>query len=361
MKKTILSVFVALFLTGTPAQAQLQEVLGKLTKKFPSASRIITKPVGVSQQQLKRALTRAAVPNATFVHANAEKALIPLRERHPHMRYFRVPGTAFLIEEKHFGKKQLWGVSATHYSYQKPAIPKNRFSHVPVTFSAQGNENANDVSIFPIPEELTNTFKPLTLASHSPQVGEDLYSLSFFDKQFQITPHRKVLEVTPQRIIVSGQIDREICREGECGSPLINQKGEVVGMIVGVSYSKQIGYALPVENIHDILTALHQQGWLYKPVLINGREIMLLNINEAITKVTLTRNDNTRSTRFVYHNEKDLDLAHLETFMDFSQATEITLVIEKAPFSSEQTDRQRHVRHVVYDLQTGQTHIFPID
>lgn len=360
--KKILVIFLLGYLTlNTPLHAGPGFKFPKLPTPLARVRQAIVKPVGVSQQQLKNAIIRTATAQKTPVVPGTEKALIPLRERHPRMRYFRVPGTAFMIEETYQGKKQLWGVAATHYGYEKPAIPATRFSYAPLTFSAQGNEGANDVSLFSIPEELTDVFKPLKLAPHAPQVGEELYSLSFFDKQFQYTPNRTVLEVTPQRIIVSGQIDREICREGECGSPLINQKGEVVGMIVGVSYSKQIGYALPVENIHDILTALHRQGRLYKPVLINGREITKLNINEAITQVTITQQDYTRSTRFVYHNEKDLDLAHLETFMDFSQATEITLVIEKAPFSLEQTDQQRHVRHVVYDLQTGQTHIFPIN
>ncbi len=357
--KNVFFILIALLLAATPNPLHAQG--GPWGKLLPAVRQQLVKPVGVTQQQLNRAIVRAATPHPTPIAPGAEKAMIPLRERALLMRYFRVPGTAFMIEETYQGKKQLWGVSATHYGYEQPAIPATRFSYAPLTFSAQGNEKANDVSVFPIPQELTGTFKPLKLASHAPQVGEELYSLSFFDKQFQYSPNRTVLEVSPQRIIVSGDIASEICREGECGSPLINQKGEVVGMIVGVSYSKQIGYALPVQNIHDILTALHRQGRLYKPVLINGREIMQLNINEAITQITITYSDNTRATRFVYHNEKDLDFAHLETFMDFSQAEEITLVVEKAPFSPAQADQQRHIRHVVYNLHTGQTRIFPIN
>lgn len=355
MKKFLLLLLVVWL--GTPAYAQWEKSLRTV---LPALRRAIVKPVGVSQRQLEKALLRAEATASSMV-AGTEKALIPLRENNLKLRLFRVPGTAFMIEETHKGKKQLWGISATHYGYEQPAIPTSRFSRTALSFSAQGNDGANDVSVFPIPQELSNTFKPLKLAPHAPQVGEEVFSLSFFDKKFQVTPRRTVLETTPMRIIVSGEIYPEICREGECGSPLINQKGEVVGMIVGVSYSQQIGYAVPVENIHDILKALHQQGQLYKPVLVHGREIIQLNVDEAIVQVTVTQHDNTSFTRVVYHHEKELDIAHLENFVDLSQAKELTLVIEKSPFSSAQQDRKRHAIHVVHDLQTGATRLFPIE
>lgn len=360
--KYMRSFFVGCLLLGiySPVAAQpWYKIVGQKTQEqLLQLQKLIVKPVGVSTQQLETAILRSFVQTPVTLPAQVEKAIIPLKERNKIMRYFRVPGTAFMIEEIYQGKKYLWGVTATHYGYQQPAVEKKRFSYTLLQFSAQGNENANDVSIFPIPEELKDKFVPLKLAEKSPARGEELFSLSFFDKQFQYTPNRKVLETSPLRVITSVKADPEICREGECGSPLINQKGEVVGMIVGGSYRRQIGYAVPVENIRDILKAFHQQRQLYKPVLLNDKELLQLNVNEAITRVSVKRQDNSVLTRLTHHQEKELDYAHLENFIDLSQAKELTLEIEKTPFSPIENDQQKHIRYVVYNLHTQEIKIF---
>ena len=381
MKKIVFASLLIPTLFSLPADAHRKITFKKMrcqTKRFQErASRQLRdkmtrlqhqllKPVGVTPRQVERAVFEASRHEPSSLTLKASKAMIPLRERHRTMRYFRVKGTAFAIEETHKGKRYVWGVTATHYGYQFPAIPKKRFAYEPISFRAQGNQHANDVSIFPIPESLADTFKPLKLADHSPEVGERLFSLSFFDNQFQYTPRRKVLETAPLRFTTSLKIEPGMDREGECGSPLLNHNGEVVGMIIGASYTRGIGFATTVENIRQIIQAYHQReealssSSAKSPLFVNGKKILDLDVTEAITQVSAKHFDNSILEKSTYHKQTDLDYAHLENFIDLSQAKEISLVIEKAPFVNKGGGAmESEYRRVTYDLQTQQLTISP--
>ncbi|MBQ3667455.1 MAG: trypsin-like peptidase domain-containing protein [Elusimicrobiaceae bacterium] len=332
----------------------------QLHDKMTRLQHQLMKPVGVTPRQVERAVFEASRHEPSSLTLKASKAMIPLRERHRTMRYFRVKGTAFAVEEMYKGKRYVWGVTATHYGYQFPAIPKKRFVYEPISFRAQGNRHANDVSIFSIPESLADAFKPLKLADHSPEVGERLFSLSFFDNQFQYTPRRKVLETAPLRFTTSLKIEPGMDREGECGSPLLNHNGEVVGMVIGASYTKEIGFATTVENIRQIIQAYHQReealssALAKSPLLVNGKKILDLDVTEAITQVSAKHFDNSILEKSTYHKQTDLDYAHLENFIDLSQAKEISLVIEKSPFVNKGEAAEPEYRRVTYDLQTQQ-------
>ena len=183
------------------ARAQVKKIQRQTAQQLRNqTSRLqqrIVRPVGVTQRQVERAVFQAKHREPSEVTLSAAKALIPLRERHRTMRYFKVKGTAFAIEETYQGKKYVWGVTATHYGYRFPAIPKKRFVYESFSFLAQGNEHANDVSVFRIPESLAKTFKPLKLAEHSPKEGERLFSISFFDNHFNIHPGVKCWKPPP--------------------------------------------------------------------------------------------------------------------------------------------------------------------
>lgn len=359
MKKIIIATLFMISFSVIPSHAQWYKSLP--TKTRTGLSRLqhaIINPVGVTPRQVERAVIRAGKDTpASLSVQQASKAMIPLRERHHIGRYFHIKGTAFTIEEIYQGKRYVWGVTATHYRYKKPAIPVRRFSYESTPFIAQGHPRANDVSIFRIPESLANRFEPLKLAPHSPEVGERLFSLSFFDNRFQYTPGRKVLEVAPLRFTTSLRAALEIEREGECGSPLINQNGEVAGMVVGASYSQQIGYAVPVESIRQILQAYHGHNFAEHPVRINGKEIFTMDVTEAITDITVKYEDGSLLHQNTYHKEKLLDYDHLETFVDLSRAKEIRLTINRRPFQSESDGFNIFTREFVYNLKTQQLSI----
>lgn len=365
MKKVFCVIFFLVCCLILPLHAQWykkapRRPIKKAKVQLARLQRAIQSPARVTSRQLREAIQRSGFNRSLPLPGQAHKAIIPLKERHYLMRFLKTPGTAFAIEEIYNGKKYTWGVTATHYGYRRPAVAKNRFSCAPFSFVAQGNKHTNDVSIFPIPEQIASKLSALKLAPQSPAIGEELFSLSFFDNQFQYTPNRKVLEKTSQRMVTSLDADPIIDREGECGSPLINEKGEVVGMIVGASYRRNLGFAVPVENIHQILQAYHQQGKLFTPVLINGQEILKLNITEAITRIAVKNLDGFITEIPTYQQGKEIDYAHLETLMFLSNAKEVILTIQQAPFSKGQDASATCKWEVIYDLQTQQLTTNPL-
>ena len=83
-----------------------------------------------------------------------------------------IQGTAFAIETEYNGKKQLWGVTASHYRFDKPQITHiDSRSILPTRIFAQGGGGINDIAIFPIPGTLKNKIVPLHLAEQTPQLG----------------------------------------------------------------------------------------------------------------------------------------------------------------------------------------------
>lgn len=371
MRKVIVTLLLVISLFTLPSHAQwykgatrearlqVRKLQQQASRKFHAQTKLlqqkIVRPVGVTHRQVERAVFEARRVEPSALTLKASKAIIPLRERHRMMRYFRVKGTAFAIEETYQGKRYVWGVTATHYGYQFPAIPKKRFVYENFSFRAQGNQHANDVSIFRIPESLANTFEPLKLAEQAPQPGDRLISLSFFDNQFQYTPGRKVLETSPLRFTTSLKIEPGMDREGECGSPLLNHNGEVVGMVVGASYRREIGFAVPVENIRQIIQAYHEREASVSPIFANGKQLFELDVTEAIARVRVKNVDGSVIERSTYHQEKELDYAHLENFIDLSKAKEISFTIEQTPFTTTGEKVPPTVLDITYDVQTQQT------
>lgn len=304
----------------------------------------------VPSQQIERAARQAMVHNS--LPTNIEKSILFIKERDFAFQT-RIPASAFVIEETYKGKKYMWGVTASHYGFIKPAIQVGRFNYLPISFLAQGNRNANDVTIFPLPAQLKPHVKPLPLAAQSPNIGETLFSLSFFNKELYYEPGRKLLEKTSLRMVTSLKIDPEILREGACGAALLNQQGEVVGMHVGSSRSRSIGFVIPVEQIYLLLQEYHQPGSAQTSVLLHGRELFKLAINEGIIRVHARKNGQVIRTRFSYHHEKDLDYNHLENFIDLSEADEIGLSIERTNFSNKNQMQESY--YLTFPLSTSST------
>lgn len=352
MKKfTLILLLVGLIIS--PLHAQWYKGIAKGARtRMQNIRRAAVKPLGVTTRQVERAVFRAGVSTPPTRVLKASRAMIPLRDRHPVGRLFSVKATAFVIEEMYKGKRYVWGVTASHYGYRRPAVPIKRFTYEPAPFVAQGHPRGNDVSIFRIPESVAGQFEPLKLAPHSPEVGEGLFSLSFFDNAFQYTPGRKVLTTTPLRFTTTVNADLEIAREGECGSPLINKNGEVAGMVVGASYRRQIGYAVPVEQIRQLLRAYHEHNSYSIPLRLYGEEIFHLDINEAITRIAIKYKDGTLLEHTTFHREGLVDYEHLENLTDLSNAQEISLTIDRKPFQTPNEGFAPITRQITYNLQT---------
>ncbi len=272
-----------------------------------------------------------SAPTAATVPAQVRSAVFPLRDRSFLSQIAGISGSAFALEEEYQGQRYVWGVSAAHYGFVKPAVKKAFWKYTPVTVLARGNSEANDILLFAIPEHIAKNVTPLRLADKPATVGEELYSVGLFDKAFQYEPNRIVQEVSPLRIVTSLTVDPEIRREGACGGPVLNQEGEVVGIHIGSSLHKQQGYVASLQNIRQALRALHHNGEAKTRLLFQGKELYQLNIDEAILRIEFYKEDKLVRSVFTYHIEKEIDYAHLEKHLAGEDADLMVLTISKEP------------------------------
>ena len=261
--------------------------------------------------------------------------------------------SAFVFEENYKGKTYLWGATASHYNLEEPSLKDPQTGeYIPIKLLAQGHSARNDVSLFAIPPQLKNYFKPLKLAAHAPRKEEKLHSASYFDDAFQIEKNRVVADILPTRILTSLVIKDQRAREGSCGGPILNKKGQIVGMHVGSSSQEKVGFIVPVEHIYELLHAYHNNGQAWRPFYFNGRKIGDININEYVRYIEVWQGNEILQTFTTFPVRAYLDYNHLEKFVDASHADKIIFIIEREPFSMLEKDQHTRQFKITYDLRT---------
>lgn len=302
---------------------------------------------------LERAVAQAQYATVADV-TQLSKSLMRVREKDLILRIGALDGTAFVLEETYQGKKYLWGVTATHYLFQKPALKlQNRFRTIPISFEIQGSTGMNDISLFPVSERDVENLAPLHLAAEQPKVGEELFSLGYWNGKIHIDPVRTVKSTSLHRFVTTLDIEPETIREGTCGSPVLNQQGEVVGMHAGNSPRMREGYVIPAQHIRQALQAYHE-GHLSETLLFNGTNLGPIAINERIIFVETRKNGETLHRLSVYKRGPCIDYTHLETLLDFSEADQVVLLLQRNPLSTHDTNQNYDEFFIYYDLRTGQ-------
>ena len=327
---------------GMDARAQWGKAARSLSKK---SSRSLA-----TQHYLNRKLAEHNIQAARLQRAVFQLApLLPQETILPNLK-----ATGFVLEEVYHGKKYIWGVTATHYDFDLVNVESNGKTVQFAPFTAQGSKHLNDVSIFPLSPKTAKQFIPLHLADAAPKEGETLVSGGYFyDGSFHYEPNRKVQAIYPHRMITSLYVESGPYREGACGSPILNEQGEVVGMHIGSSETNQIGYAVTLEDIQAILNAQHQQNMPTETLVFNGREIGQLHINEGISSIEVFKDRQLLNRIPLYHDEKRVDYEHLEKLIDSSEADFVVIHIEKNQFSVYETGPVYRRYAIVYNLKSG--------
>ncbi len=262
--------------------------------------------------------------------------------------------TTFVIKEIYKGKEYLWGVTATHYSFKNPILTgsSSEQQESPIRLVAQGHPEMNDISLFPIPPQMQKKFTPLPLAKQTAQLGEELLSAGYFNDEFHIEPNRTVIDKTPHQLVTSLKVRDKLSREGACGGPVLNKQGEVVGIHVGSSKSKQAGFLVPVEHIYELLYAFHHQGKALRPFYFKGRKLGDININEHITSIQVWHGSTLLEEYLSYLHRHTMDYDHLENLVNASGADRIIFTVERIPFSMVEKDQSVHKYEITYNLTT---------
>ena len=197
---------LVLGIMAVPAQAQWYKQLGTAVEHsiFTRLRQGSVERASLPGKALDHAVHQAALKTLPSRVLPAQRAVFVLKERHWILRFGSIEGTAFAIEETYQGKKYVWGVTATHYLFQKPVVklpPNYRVIRVP--FVVQGSPSRNDIALFPIPPKFAKQLVPLKLAAQDAQLNEELSSVGYWKHKIHVDPVRTVQEVAPSRIVTS--------------------------------------------------------------------------------------------------------------------------------------------------------------
>ncbi len=210
----------------------------------------------------------------------------------------------------------------------------------------------NDISLFPLPSSLAQEISPLHLATQSVQVGENLHSIAYWNGEIHIDPIRTVKAIEPHRMVTTLDIPAQTKREGTCGSPVLNQAGEVVGMHAGNSARRQEGYVIPVKHIRQALQAYHE-GSFQQPLFFRGKNLGSVGINEYIVLAQAYSQGKLLHWVNILHRKQRIDYAHLEKLFNFSNIDQVVLVVERNPLSMKDKEQHYQLFNITYDIRTG--------
>ena len=148
----------------------------------------------------------------------------------------------------------------------------------------------NDLAVLKIEAE---NLQPLTLGdSDNIQIGQTVIAIGNALSEFQNTVTRGVISGIGRRVEADGAGISEVLEQaiqtdaainpGNSGGPLLNLKGEVIGINTAISRAGQlVGFAIPINEAKQVIDSIEKYGKIVRPFL-GVRYIM---INKQLAKI----------------------------------------------------------------------------
>ena len=209
----------------------------------------------------------------------------------------RFSGTVFAVEYN--GKKEIYGAIATHIvpseaddylgvsrHFTAVVYHKGKPISIPAQIVASSPVSMLDISLVKFPDDKEALLKPLSLGTV--QDGEVLYTIGFAQSRFRYIPNRKVIANLPFSIRTTMPLPSNQ-RSGLCGSPLLNEKNELVGIHTGSSFNpnRDYSFATPSHYLRDLVAAYHNKGISKIAFYVDENIAIRLNSDEYVTSVML--------------------------------------------------------------------------
>lgn len=240
-----------------------------------------------------------------------------------------VQASGFFMEEYYMGKRLVWAVIPAHALVDESPFfiaeylgingTVSRRALRVMAYGSAGYQNY-DFSLALVPEEMQDEVFALRLAQDSPKKGDRVTSFGFYslnpNAEFAGAPKentgRVIESVDNSRITTSYPFAGEDPR-GACGGPLLNEKGEVVGIHSGSNSRASCSFAVEATGpVRAMLADAHGDKQLLRSVRWNGREICRLAASQRISRVEVQRGGRTIESILLTKREEPFDYGALE-------------------------------------------------
>ena len=257
----------------------------------------------VTSASLKSA-TSASVKSA--VEKAARQALVPTQEALTKSIFRAYPqgeeGThalsGFTFKTK---EGEMFGVIAQHImptgrnggrvleNFTARVIYQGQEIDIPATVVQMSSPYMLDVALVKFHPKDENLFTPLTLAEQEPEPGDKLYTIGYGAEQLTFLADKPLTQNTLVSLRFPLGPYRRI--SGLCGSPVLNEQGEVVGSFTGGKYliekKELMGFATKSSYLPALVREYHEKGKITFPLMLEGYKIFDLQVNEHISHVWL--------------------------------------------------------------------------
>lgn len=330
-----------LLLPGVPA-AQGQNLPKKVFQK-------VEKAAGKAQKAAQKAARAAAVrARAAFLtrvkhlHPSLEPVIYneaSVKENIRSAVFFMftpdVQTSGFFMEENYMGKRLVWAVLPAHaikdgkpyFVAEYLGVDGTIYQRVlrVVAYGSAGYQNY-DFALALLPKEMAKHVFALRLAPESPKKGDKVTSFGFYevdeDARFAGAPKentgRVIQSIDNSRITTSYPFGKQN-PDGACGGPLLNEKGEVVGIHSGSN--GRCSFAVEATGpVREMLADVHGDKQILRPVLWKGKEITFLFSAQRISRVTVMRNGEQIQSLLLTKRDEPFDYRELHKLFPQAQS-----------------------------------------
>lgn len=209
------------------------------------------------------------------------------------------------------------------------------------TVVANGSYGINelDASLIELPEEAAQTLRPLPLASGLPQKGETLtvWGHATGENKLRREGNLPVEYATDSKIAVQNPEVYTKNFSGFCGSPLLNEKGEVTGIFAGHDFNTERQFAISAPQAVEELLA--RAGGRIQPKIwkVNGQELFRTGPGENVQRILWTRNGKIKEAVSLANYPEPFDSEHAEELfpLQSGDVLEFEVVLHRFPSRKE--------------------------
>ena len=308
------SLFLTLLLAmGTAAYAQKVPVK-YIRFKFPEMGQVSTAAL---QKNIESAIRQSGITSTAQLAQQTVKADLAksVFRAYPKGTTDVYPMSGFVFKTTYQGKEEIFGAMAQHAlplsiggggeigkSFTARVIQNGQVADIPAEVVQTSASSTTDIALVKFRPEDEESLAPLTLAEQEPALNEPLTLMGFARGVLTLMTDSPLQEnlLFSLRFPMAGNSWEW---PGLCGSPVLNEAGEVVGTMTGATQKKDplplhyTGFASRNLYLRSLVAAYHGEAEkALFPLMLGGEKIVDLRPDEFVSKIIL--NDKNYKTIF---------------------------------------------------------------